>query len=201
MPTSFATSQAVATSTAESVGAQPSSDPTTDDEDTDNDNGEVAALPEENESQYLSPVTVGGQTVQLAFDTGSSDLWVFSTELPSDHIGQHSVFDPTKSSTWEEYGGSSWQIRYGDGSGASGTVGFDTVEVGEITVTRQAVEIATSISQAFIDDPNNDGLLGLGFGHINTIEPEQQNTFFENVMEELDMPLFTADLHEDESGT
>lgn len=36
----------------------------------------VAAVPEPNAAAYLSPVTIGGQTVTLDFDTGSSDLYV-----------------------------------------------------------------------------------------------------------------------------
>ena len=36
----------------------------------------VAAVPEPNAAEYLSPVTIGGQTVTLDFDTGSSDLYV-----------------------------------------------------------------------------------------------------------------------------
>jgi len=36
--------------------------------------GEVSASPEENESEYLSPVKIGGQTLNLDFDTGSADL-------------------------------------------------------------------------------------------------------------------------------
>ena len=36
--------------------------------------GTVAANPEEYDSAYLSPVTIGGQLVNLDFDTGSSDL-------------------------------------------------------------------------------------------------------------------------------
>lgn len=38
--------------------------------------GTVAALPEPNAAEYLSPVNIGGQTVTLDFDTGSSDLYV-----------------------------------------------------------------------------------------------------------------------------
>ena len=36
--------------------------------------GTVAANPEEYDSEYLCPVTVGGSTLNLDFDTGSSDL-------------------------------------------------------------------------------------------------------------------------------
>jgi hypothetical protein len=41
----------------------------------------VAAVPEPNAAEYLSPVTIGGQTVTLDFDTGSSDLYVPCTTL------------------------------------------------------------------------------------------------------------------------
>jgi len=37
-------------------------------------NGSVAAVPEEFDIEYLSPVTVGDRVLQLDFDTGSADL-------------------------------------------------------------------------------------------------------------------------------
>lgn len=36
--------------------------------------GSVAATPEDGDVEYLSPVEIGGQTVNLDFDTGSADL-------------------------------------------------------------------------------------------------------------------------------
>ena len=36
--------------------------------------GSVSANPEQYDQSYLCPVTVGGQTLQLDFDTGSADL-------------------------------------------------------------------------------------------------------------------------------
>jgi hypothetical protein len=127
--------------------------------------------------------------------------WVFSTSLSASQLGEHSAFDPSKSSTWQELEGASWDISYGDGSGASGTVGYDTVDVGGATATKQAVELATVVSKAFVSDENNDGLLGLAFGQINTVAPEKQKCFFENIAEQLEEKLFTADLDEDASGT
>src|SRR5271155_5461073 len=38
--------------------------------------GTVAAKPEQYDSEYLCPVTVGSTTMHLDFDTGSADLWV-----------------------------------------------------------------------------------------------------------------------------
>jgi hypothetical protein len=64
----------------------------------------------------------------LDFDTGSSDLWVWSTELPSADTSatgsSHTIFDPTKSSTFKKTS-SKWKISYGDSSSASGTVGME----------------------------------------------------------------------------
>ena len=136
-----------------------------------------------------------------SFTVLTLNSWVFSTALSSSERGDHSAFDSTKSDTWEEYEGASWDISYGDGSGASGTVGFDQVAVGGITATRQAVELATAVSSAFVADENNDGLLGLAFGKINTIQPTGQKTLFESVADQLEEKAFTADLDADAAGT
>ena len=41
-----------------------------------NNDGTVAANPTQYDSEYVCPVTIGGQTLNLDFDTGSSDLYV-----------------------------------------------------------------------------------------------------------------------------
>jgi len=70
----------------------------------------------EQNSEYLCPVQIGtpAQTLTLDFDTGSADLWVFSTELPaadqSSGGTKHTLFDPSKSSTWKAQSGSTWNI-------------------------------------------------------------------------------------------
>jgi aspergillopepsin I len=91
--------------------------------------------------------------------------WVFSSELPSSEQTGHSIYTP---SSGTKVSGATWQISYGDGSGANGDVYKDTVAVGSVTATSQAVEAAQSISAQFQQDTNNDGLLGLAFSSINT---------------------------------
>lgn len=39
-----------------------------------NQTGTVMATPEQNAALFLSPVSIGGQTLNLDFDSGSSDL-------------------------------------------------------------------------------------------------------------------------------
>ncbi|MCJ1471876.1 Type I transmembrane sorting receptor [Lambiella insularis] len=163
--------------------------------------GIVAADPTSGDNEYISPVSVGGQTVNLQFDTGSSDLWVFSSELDTADIGNHSVYDPSKSSTSKQLKDASWSITYGDGSSAGGDVYTDTVNVGGAIATGQAVETASNISAQFVGDYSSDGLLGLAFDSINTVSPTPQKTFFTNVKKSLASPLFTADLYHDGPGT
>ncbi|KAM7196808.1 penicillopepsin [Rhypophila sp. PSN 637] len=162
--------------------------------------GGVAAIPEGNDIEYLAPVDIGGQTLNLDFDTGSSDLWVFSTELSRNEAGRHQVFNPQQSVSFQTLRGHTFSIQYGDGSGASGVVGLDVVNIGGVMVDQQAVELATKVSQSFVDDVENNGLLGLAFSQLNTVTPTKQKTFFENVLPSLAEPLFTADLRHDAPG-
>lgn len=97
--------------------------------------------------------------------------------------------------------GATWSISYGDGSGAAGTVGTDTVNIGGATATKQAVELATAVSQSFVEDTANDGLVGLAMSSLNTVKPTQQTTFFDTIMPQLAMPVFSVNLKNDSTGT
>lgn len=154
--------------------------------------GVAITTPEANDEEYLTPVSIGGTTLNLDIDTGSADLWVFSTELSTSEQSGHSVYNPKKSGT--KLSGYTWDISYGDGSGASGDVYTDTVTVGGVTASKQAVEAAQKISSQFQQDTDNDGLLGLAFSSINTVSPRAQKTFFDNVKSSLDQPLFAVAL-------
>jgi hypothetical protein len=132
----------------------------------------VNAEDQQNDSFYLSPVTIGGQKLMLNFDSGSSDLWVMSSHLDAStqqalQASNHMIYDPTKSSTSKPAAGQTWDIQYGDGSEASGDVVTDNVQLGAITVTDQAVECAKTLSDAFMDTAG-DGLLGLAMGIMST---------------------------------
>lgn len=153
--------------------------------------GSVGADPAPTDVEYNSPVDIGGQTLMLDFDTGSADLWLFSTLLPKGDRGKHRIYDSKKSSTYKELKGYTWSIGYADGSGASGLVGTDTVKVGDTVVTGQAVELAKEVASSF-SNSTLDGLLGLSFSNINTVSPKKQKTFIENAVGSLKSPLFAA---------
>lgn len=155
----------------------------------------ATATPSDGDEEYTVPVQVGDQTLQLDFDTGSSDLWVFSTETQGDTSG-HTLYD-TSSGSLED--GESWNISYGDGSGASGNVYADHVAVGAVTATSQAVEAATSVSGNSFS--GSDGLLGLASSSINTVTPNQATTWFDTVKNQLAADLFTATLKHQAPGS
>lgn len=166
---------------------------------------QVPAESLQNDLEYVVPVTIGtpGVQVMLDFDTGSSDMWVWSSDLKASQptASGHNVYDPSKSSTSKEITGSSWRISYGDGSSASGVVYQDDVKIGDLTCTKQGVEVATRLSSSFLNSQGSDGLLGLAWPKINTAKP-QQKTPMQNMMENniTDKGVFTCCLRHDKDG-
>jgi Eukaryotic aspartyl protease len=96
--------------------------------------------------------------------------------------------------------GSTFNISYGDGSFSRGPVVTDTVDIGGATVNQQAIGIPNTVSDSFAQDVHSNGLVGLGFSKINTIKPQKQKTFFDNVLPDLSQPVFTASLKSGAAG-
>ena len=136
--------------------------------------------------------------------------WVFSDKLPEFQRKSHSFYVTNETArlpsgairqvTGVEMKGYTWAIRYGDGTGASGVVYSDRVSIGQVAVQNQAVEAATQVSAQFYLQ-HSDGLLGLGFGKTNTVKPQKQRTFFENIKDSLKEPVFTVSLKKNATGT
>ncbi|KAJ7466921.1 acid protease [Mycena latifolia] len=137
-----------------------------------------------------------GVTLNLDFDTGSSDLWVWSSELTGVSKTGHNIYNPSKSKTASKQARSTWNISYGDGSSASGNVYLDTVTIGGVSVPKQAVELAEKMSAQFSSGEGSDGLLGLAWPAINTVSPEPVKTPVQNMIDQglIAQPLFTVKL-------
>ncbi|KAL4958030.1 aspartic peptidase domain-containing protein [Aspergillus filifer] len=162
--------------------------------------GAVSAKSVEGDASFVSPISIGGQDLVVTFDTGSSDLWVVNTRLPEESIEGHTAYDPSKSDTFKNMEGSTFNITYGDDSYAYGGVGTDTVNVGGVTVTGQAIGLPTKVSSSILSDTHSNGLVGLGFTSINTVKPKQQKSFFETIASSLDEPVLGASLISDGVG-
>ncbi|KAJ7777209.1 aspartic peptidase domain-containing protein [Mycena metata] len=141
------------------------------------------------DQEYLTDITIGGQTFTAIVDTGSSDTWLIkkgfncfnlsSFPEPQATCGFGSDgFDTKASTTFQEFPNVSFNISYGDGEFLSGPVGFDTVSVGGLTVTKQ--EVGTPDFAAWNGDGVNSGLLGLAYSTItsvyNTTDPTKASS-------------------------
>lgn len=158
------------------------------------------------DAEYYVELLVGTppQKLNLLFDTGSSDLWLFGADATGSIEKGQARWNHTASSSAKSIPKSSWSIHYGDGSGAKGTVYSDTVSIGGVSAAGQGVEYASSVS------PMNNGgdilgvpvsgIVGFGFDNINTAKPKQK-TLFSNIKSHLDKPLFTVDLQHQADGT
>ncbi|OIW27596.1 acid protease [Coniochaeta ligniaria NRRL 30616] len=160
--------------------------------------GDVAAYNQTEDREWLSPVSIGtpGQEVLLDFDTGSSDLWVFSSETKTRGAinGSRQIWSPHLSSSARQVNGSRWQIMYGDGSYASGSVWKDTILLGNITIPDVIVESAVTVSRSMVTDTVLSGLLGLAYSLPSQVYPVAP-TFLDVLTPVLDAPVFTVDLH------
>lgn len=108
------------------------------------DEGSATASPIDTfDDAYVTPVSIGtpAQVLNLDFDTGSSDLWVFSSLTAKADVDEQNVYTPADSSTAKLQSGETWDISYGDGSSSSGVVYTDVVAIGAVTVTAQAVYV------------------------------------------------------------
>ena len=119
--------------------------------------------------------------VQAADRTRIAQL--FSTLLPKStpDLAKHRIFDAARSTTFKPAPSSSWKITYGDDSSASGAVGTNVVRLGGLTIQAQAIELAAALSPQFTQGAG-DGLLGLAFGSINTVQPKAVATPVENMI-------------------
>jgi hypothetical protein len=155
--------------------------------------------------ECMVPVSFGSPAVKLhlALDTGSADLWCWSTHNANESVakGRGTVYNPDKSKTAEHEKNLQWKIEYGDGSKATGDVYKDQVEIGGIKVKQQAVECARHCSSSFIQNVESDGVLGMAFKHINTVRdrndsPAQVSTLLDNMVhqKQIEQALFTANL-------
>lgn len=138
-------------------------------------------------SQYYGKVSLGTpeQTFNVIFDTGSSDLWVASSNC-DDSCGRHAKYDATKSSTYVK-NGTIFDIEYGSGP-VSGYESQDVLNFGGFKVQNQIfaeVTDAAGLGAAY-KLGKFDGILGLAFPvlSVNHVPTAFQNLVSQGLVDE-----------------
>jgi len=151
-------------------------------------------------AQYFSDIAIGTppQEFKVVLDTGSSNLWVPSSECGSIACYLHSKYDSSESSTFKQ-NGSNFEIRYGSGS-VAGFISQDTLQIGDLKIKGQDFGEATSEPGLAFAFGRFDGILGLGYDSIavNKVVPPFYKMIEQGLLDEKVFAFYLGDTNNGE---
>lgn len=130
-------------------------------------------------SQYVGKIHVGTppQPFDVIFDTGSSNLWIYSKECETEACVTHRRFDDDNSSTYKALG-MELSVRFGTGE-IEGFLGQDDFTLGPIKVRSQSFgQIKAETGEVFLSG-KFDGILGLSFPSLS---PTSYKPVFDSII-------------------
>jgi hypothetical protein len=141
-------------------------------------------------TQYFVEVQMGqpAQTFTVIPDTGSSNLWIYSSKCTAVVCWYHDTYDASKSSTYRA-DGQKFDITYGSGS-INGFVSKDVARLGDGVSLMSFGEIESVSGVAFYASQMS-GILGLAY---DTISVDHLPTFVDST--DLVDKSFAFHLHE-----
>ncbi|XP_063053296.1 gastricsin-like [Engraulis encrasicolus] len=146
---------------------------------------------------YYGAISIGTppQSVQVLFDTGSSNLWVDSVYCTSQACNIHQKFNPSSSSTFQ-WSGQTFTLQYGAG-GMTAYLGYDTISVAGVSVTHQMVGLSKTLNT---NETPFAGIVGLAFPRIAA---SNQPTLMDTMMQQgvLDQDFVAFYLAEGQQGS
>ena len=128
--------------------------------------GESLDLKDYMNTQYFVEVELGSdhQKFTVVPDTGSSNLWVYSSNCHAIACKTHSKYNPDTSTTYEA-DGQDFDITYGSGS-ITGYTSKDNAWLGDIEAPMTFGEIQKVKGATFLVS-QMDGIIGLGYDTIS----------------------------------
>ncbi|KAL6166517.1 hypothetical protein ACJQWK_07863 [Exserohilum turcicum] len=126
--------------------------------------------------------------MRVSLSTANSDFWVYSSLQNKTQLEGHNFYTVNPDHIKKSY------IFITGYNGASdydavGRVYTEKVTIGGLTA-EQAVGAAVAVSQHQLNTKRRDGMVGLGDKTLNTIQPDSQNTFIDNVKSQLAKKVF-----------
>ncbi|KAH8107018.1 acid protease [Cristinia sonorae] len=135
------------------------------------------------EFAYLASVQVGGQDFLALLDTGSSDLWVVTSDCTLQDCSGVPKYTP--SSSLNLMADVPFNLNYLMGS-VSGTVATETVTLGPFQISSQVLGLANGTSGLGLTGTGNSGILGLSFPLEAAIPDTAGMTLLDNVLSTFD---------------
>jgi Eukaryotic aspartyl protease len=134
---------------------------------------------------YFINVTIGTppQPFSLQLDTGSSDIWVPSTQsdvcIERRRACQLGAFDASASSTFVDLLQNAFQIQYVDGSQIQGDYIADSFGMGDgVNLKNMTMGLATQASRGL-------GIMGIGYSAGESIVALDPTAVYPNIIDEL----------------
>ncbi|CCE79735.1 Piso0_001822 [Millerozyma farinosa CBS 7064] len=163
--------------------------------------GHDAPLVDYLNAQYYTTIGLGSpaQEFKVILDTGSSNLWVPSTDCSSLACFLHSKYYHDESSSYKQ-NGSDFSIQYGTGS-LEGYVSQDTLNLAGLTIEKQDFAEATSEPGLTFAFAKFDGILGLAYDSISVdnIVPPIYNAIDQGLLDEPKFAFYLGDKDKDEN--
>lgn len=153
-------------------------------------------------AQYYTEIQLGtpGQTFKVILDTGSSNLWVPSSDCSSLACFLHSRYNHDSSSTYKA-NGTEFAIRYGSGS-LEGYISQDTLQLGDLVIPKQDFAEATNEPGLAFAFGKFDGILGLGYDTISVdkVVPPMYQALNQGLLDSAQFAFFLGDTAKTQDG-